>query len=490
MAQLIKRRSAARPRLAARHGDLGWVLLVGGAAALVLGWTLTVSVQAACALVLVLAVIALYQQDRQWGIYGVFALWFVAPGLRRVFGLMTGYVDNDPLSLAPYLATAIIAAFEFARIHVPISIRRILLVAAIGFSIGIPLGIVNGPSSALYAFGAYMAAISGAILGVGEGISVQSSTLRRVLLYGMIPVAVYAILQRVVPLAAWDREWIEATKLTSIGSLEEGSIRVFASLNHPGALAPLLALSLLCYLTIHRARTATYAGVVLVTVALSLTFVRSAWVALIIGAVAHVIVSEGRSARVVFGAAAVAAAVTIALSPVSQTAEDVVNRFKSITNNKEDTSQIERKATVRETLPVAVRAPLGHGLGSAGEATKLTGESELRAADNGYLALMYQVGLVGFLLVMTTVVYIAVAAWDGARSRAPGQEMRQLLFAMLVALLVVLWAGDAFYGTVGVIFWFVAGQVLANDYRRRMDEEIAPSGSSFATGTITRRGIR
>ena len=75
---------------------------------------------------------------------------------------------------------------------------------------------------------------------------------------------------------------------------------------------------------------------------------------------------------------------------------------------------------------------------------------------------------------MVTVAYIAVAAWDGARSRAPGQEMRQLLFAMLVSLLVVLWAGDAFYGTVGVIFWFVAGQVLANDYRRRMDQGIAP----------------
>jgi hypothetical protein len=387
---------------------------------------------------------------------------------------MTGYVDNDPLSLAPFLATAIIAAFEFARVHVPVSIRRILLVAVLGFAIGVPAGLVGGPSSALYAFGAYMAAISGAILGVGEGISVRSSTLRRVLLFGLLPVAVYAILQRVLPLAPWDREWIQATKLTSIGSLEEGNIRVFASLNHPGALAPLLALSLLCYLTIHRARNVTIVGVVIVTVALSLTFVRSAWVALILGAVAHVIVSGGRSARVVFGAAAVAAAVTIALSPVSQTAKDVVNRFESITNNQEDTSAVERKATVRETLPVAVRAPLGHGLGSAGEATKLTGESELRAADNGYLSLMYQVGPIGFLLVMATLGYIAVAAWDGARSPAPGQEMRQLLFAMLVALLVILWAGDGFYGSVGVIFWFVSGQVLANDYRRRMDEAIAP----------------
>ncbi len=35
---------------------------------------------------------------------------------------------------------------------------------------------------------------------------------------------------------------------------------------------------------------------------------------------------------------------------------------------------------------MAAAAPLGHGLGSAGEATKLKGESLLRAPDNGYLA--------------------------------------------------------------------------------------------------------
>jgi hypothetical protein len=470
VAELIGRLRAGPPtRLGARHGDLWWVVVVGGGAALVLGWTLTVSLQAACALVLVLAVVAFYQHDRQWGIAAVFALWFVAPGLRRLFGLITGYVDNDPLSLAPFVATAAIASFEFARIHVPTPIRRILLVAAAGFAIGLPVGLLSGPGSALYAFGAYLAAISAAILGVGEGISVRESTLRRVLLFGMLPVATYALLQRVLPLPSWDRAWVKATELTSVGAVEDEKIRVFASLNHPGALAPLLVLSLLCYLTIHRGRTPAILGAALITVALSLTFVRSAWVALMVAALAHVVVSQGRSARVVFGAAAVAVATTIALAPVSQTAHDVLNRFKSITNTEQDTSSHERKATIRETLPVAVRAPLGHGLGSAGEATKLTGESDLRAADNGYLALIYQVGPVGFVLVMATVAYIAAAAWDGARSRAPGQEMRLLLFAMLVSLLVVLYAGDGFYGTVGVIFWFIAGQVLAGDYRRRMD---------------------
>ena len=49
-------------------------------------------------------------------------------------------------------------------------------------------------------------------------------------------------------------------------------------------------------------------------------------------------------------------AASIALSPVSSTAKDVVDRFQSITN-REDTSTTERSATVSETLPTRRVAP-------------------------------------------------------------------------------------------------------------------------------------
>ena len=38
----------------------------------------------------------------QYWIFALFALWFVAPGLRRVLGAVTGYVGHDPLSIAPF----------------------------------------------------------------------------------------------------------------------------------------------------------------------------------------------------------------------------------------------------------------------------------------------------------------------------------------------------------------------------------------------------
>ena len=455
------------PRIGAFRGDLGFILLVGGFMAVLVAAALMVSVQAATAFTLVALVIAIHQYNRQWGIIAVFAFWFVAPGLRRVLGLMTGYLESDPLSLAPFLATSAVAGLELLRFHVPTVIRRVLLVAAGGFALGLPVGLIHGPTSGMYAFVAYVAAVSAAVLGVGERTTAQESTLRRVLLYGIPPVAAYAIYQHIFGLPTWDKEWLDATQFGSIGIAEGEPVRVFSSLNSPGTLGGLLGLSLLMFLTVHRLRWVTALALVAVCVAISLTFVRSAWLALIVAGLAHVIASRGASARVVFGTALLIVMAALALSPVSTTAHNVVERFKTVRSLSQDTSATERKATFRDTLPVAVRAPIGHGLGSAGEATKLKGESLLRAPDNGYLALMYQVGPVGFLLVIAALGYVLVAAWTGARAPQPGQDLRLVLFALFVYLLVTLAAGDEFYGSHGVILWFIAGQVMAYDFRRR-----------------------
>ena len=319
----------------------------------------------------------------------------------------------------------------------------------------------------MFALCAYVAGIAGAVLGLGESSSDGRSTLRSVLLFGMVPVAAYAVLQSAFDLPRWDRSWLDTTGFGSIGIEEGAKVRVFSSLNSPGTLAALLGLSLLCYLTVRRGRLLAVAGAALVAVALALTFVRSAWIALFVAAAAHVIASRGQSARLVVAAIAIAVTVTLALAPVNSTAQDVVERFNTITDFSGDTSTRERRSTFLTTFPEAAATPFGRGLGSAGEPSKLTGDSELRASDNGYLALIYQAGPLGFILVMAAVVAILAAGWQGARVRGPGQELRLLLFSMLVYLTALLATGDVFYGVPGVIFWFIGGQVLAYAVSRR-----------------------
>jgi len=467
----------ARRYLGSKGAELWWLLIVGGACAALLAWLLTFSVQGAWAFVLVVGVVALHQYDRRWGIAAMFAVWFLGPMLRRLFLLLTGPVGTDPLSLAPFIATAAIAGLEFASAHVAWNVRRVMLLASIGFAIGLPLGLASSPEGAMYATLAYLAGVAGAVLGYHERPWLQESNLRRVLLFGMVPIAGYAIAQRAVPLPVWDREWLEAFDFTSIGGVDT-PIRVYASLNGPGTLAPLLGLALLCCLTVRRHGKLAILSAALLTTALSLTFVRSAWVALIAAGIAHIVASRGRSARHVLGAMGVIVLISVALAPVSHTAGDVVSRFSSIGQTGSDSSAVARQASFSALFPRAVSAPLGHGLGSAGEATRLHGETDLRAVDNGYLSLLYQVGPVGFILVMVALGLIVRSAWNGAQARGPGYELRLLLFAMLVYLLVQLTSGDVFYGPSGVILWFIGGQVLAYEWRRAMASPYASSRRS------------
>ena len=466
MAELILRmRGLQAP--GARGGDVWFGLLAGGAAAIVIGVALSFSVQAACAFTLVALVLALYEYRRNWGVLALFALWFIAPGLRRILALITGHVENDPLSVAPFLATVALAALELLRVQLPSRIRRMLLVAGAGLVIGLPLGFIAGPQSAVFAGLAYLAGVSAAVLGVGERGTLEDSTLRRALLIGMVPVACYAIVQDVLDLPSWDQLWLDATGFGSIGVEEGSTVRVFASLNSPGTLAGLLGMSLLCYLTVRRGRFLSVAGATLVTVALALTFVRSAWIGLLVAGLAHVVASRGRSAGVVVGSIALAVAATLALAPVSATAQDVVERAKTIVEFDRDTSTTERRQTFITEAPEAASRPLGAGLGTAGEASKLSGASDLRATDNGYLALLHQSGPIGFLLVLVVLGFVLAAAWRGTQARGPGQELRLLLFALLIYLLVLATSGDEFYGVHGIILWFICGQVLAYDVRRR-----------------------
>ncbi len=480
MAELTARISRGRLPSRLRRSDLPWVLLIGTLGAIVVAAALKYSFQASCAVVLVVLVFAIYCRDRSWGIVAVFAFWFLAPEIRRLLELLTGYLNTDPLSLAPFLATAAVAALELSRSKLPSTARRVLMLAGAGFAFGLPVGVLH-PSASVYAFVAYLAGVSGAVLGFFEPRLVQRSGLRRILLFGMAPIALYGIVQHVLQLPIWDQAWLDATGVISIGTTSTGTVRVFSTLNAPGALAPLLALSLLCYLTVRGHRSVATISFVVVGVALALTFVRSAWIALVAGAVAHVIASRGASARAVFGVTAIAVAAAVALSPISPTARDVVNRFNTIGQPGSDTSATARTATLGETLPSAVAAPLGHGLGSAGEPTKLTADTSLRAPDNGYLSLLYQVGPIGFILVIAAVLVMLRAAWNGARARAPGQELRLLLFAMFVLLLVSLASGDNFYGSLGVIFWFIGGQALAFEHAARNRSGRSPGERLLST---------
>ena len=262
--------------------------------------------------------------------------------------------------MAPFVATMAMVGPRAPAPPAPRPRPEDPALAAAGMALGLPIGILHGPSSAIYAFIAYVAGVSGAVLGFTEPGSVERSALRKVLLFGLLPIAAYAFYQRSLHLPDWDRTWLRGDP-DSRASATPSRARSAPSARSTARGRWRRCWRSRCCATSPcggRGRSSSPAPI-LIVVALSLTFVRSAWVALIAaGAGARHRLPRARARASCSAARPIVVVAAIALSPVSNTARDVVDRFRSI-NTSGDTSSEERSATVERDAADRARGTAG-----------------------------------------------------------------------------------------------------------------------------------
>jgi O-antigen ligase len=341
-------------------------------------------------------------------------------------------------------------------------VPRIVAVLAAFVAAGMVLGLAGAsgaPRAALYALVAYLGAFGALLLGWQEGsLPLVRWTLVRVLTVAAPLLALYALYQYFVGMPRWDQQWLATVDFSSIGAPEAGKIRSFASLNSPGLLGLVLALTMVLYIGREGLVRWTSIALIVTVGGLSVTYVRSAWVALAAAAIVLVLVSGRQAARRVGRVGVLMVMAVLALSATGSTYTAVVGRIATFGSLNSDQSARARTATPLQLLPELTSRPFGYGLGSAGEATRLSLTSGLKAPDNGYLAMAYQLGFAGALLVVGALLTaIALAMRRLLLRRDPD---RALLAALFTFFLVALAGADGFYGFAGVTLWYVTGAAL------------------------------
>lgn len=453
--------------------------VVAGGAACVLAAVITRSPQIALTGVMLALTYGLYTADRRAGVGAMWVIWLLTPGIRRVLGL-SGYLQTDPLSVAPVLVTLLIVWLEVSRTSLSPPARRIWLLVIAGWAVGVPAGAANA-SAMVYAFVSYTAVAGAFVIGYRESrTSTGQLSLWRTLAVVAPLVALYGIAQFVLPLTPWDSHWLKSVDIVTFGSPIAGKYRVFSTLNAPGIFAPVMAVTLLGYLGARRAGLGIALAATAVLGGLAFTFVRSTWICLVFAGLAFVLFSRGHGLRRVLLVVGVCVAVPVILSPVSPTASAIVKRAGSLRSLGKDTSAQARVSTPQQLVPESISLPLGHGDGSAGEAAKLTANQNLRAPDNGYLSLLYQAGPIGFLLVIAGFVMAIVAAVRGVGD-LPVNE-RALILATIVFFVLVMLSGDHFIGVTGAIMWYVLGAAASS--RREAGEPRGAANQSRATALV------
>ena len=440
--------------LAAR--ELGWWTLVL-AASVATAWLTLRSPQLGCTAAVLTLGVGLYVVHRPSGLVVVWLLWLLAPWLRRVFGLAEPLTASDPLALAPFLLTSIVIALEVYRAQLSRFAVGLLLAASAGYLIGVPAGL-GAPAAMLFALFAYVVAMGCFVLGYREPPRFGSLTLPRVLTIAVPGLALYSIFQYIGPLPAWDDAWLRSVQdtLDSVGAPEEGRIRVFGTLNSPGTFAAVLGLTAVCLLAAKRLDPLRLLGLGLVLAGLLLTYVRGAWVSLVAAGLIVVLASRGRaSGRLVLVGGLLVVALAV-FAGRGDTGQAIVGRADTLGRLNSDISAQARVETPLELVPEAVTSPLGHGLGSAGEATRLGTSPGLRDTDNGYLSLVYQTGPLGFLLVLGAAAAAGLRA-VGNLHRHRSAPIDVLVLGLLGYFAIGLLVGDLLYGVTGMIFWYLLG---------------------------------
>jgi len=421
------------------------------------------SLKLAAALVLIALTMGLYSRSRTAGLTAVWSLWLLLPAVRRVFDLAQGYASADPLAVTPFITTGLVSVIELGRARLSGRAKRLLVLALAGFAFGAPLGLLASPIAAAYALVAY----GTGVLAFGAGYRERQHgtlSLARVLALTATPLALYGILQYVAPLAQWDTVWLAnvGPDFNSIGSKAAGTLRVFSTLNSPGTLSIVLGLGIVSVLTTRRFGLLGATTLVVTLGGLALTLVRSTWIALAVALVLLLFVSPARVVRrvlVVVALGAVAFPLVVIGSPA---ATSVSTRANTVSNLAGDTSAQARLSTPQLLIPQAIRQPLGFGLGSAGEASRLSsGGSGLRATDDALLSLMFQNGPVGFVLVLAAYAMGMVSVLRNIRRRRSANDV--LVFGCTLLLTALLLTGDVFYGVTGAVIWYLLGFAVRGD---------------------------
>jgi putative inorganic carbon (hco3(-)) transporter len=446
------------------------------------------STQLAVAIVLAVLLIAVRAQSRTAGLMTLWGYWLLMPLVRRMIELTAPAQANDPLSLLPFLATAGLALAELRSNRLDRRAQQILMAATGGFLLGVPAGFLVDPAAASFAALAYIAGLSAFVLGWGDEVRLRPgsiSTLERMLAVALPILAVYGIVQYFFALSPWDAQWVAGGQLGSVGAPQEGHVRVFSTLNAPFTFAILLSLGVFLGLSANRRSPVRQLVVLLFVVALALTFVRSAWLALVVGLIIYLASNRGSGAgRTVAVVVACVVAVVI-LGGSNPTTKAFTNRITSLGDPEADVSAQDRLAVTNRLLPTAVSQPLGAGLGQTGLSSRLgeTTESGLVEVDDGYLSLLYQSGPLGLLLVLAAMIAGVVAAVQALGRAPPEAHLRRVaLLAGLVTLIVAEASADALFGFTGAVFWCFCGlSVAAASRERELTAARAASAASAAS---------
>ena len=272
------------------------------------------------------------------------------------------------------------------------------VIAGLGVVFGMPVGLLVGPSTAALeilnwflplCFGWYIATRA-------DDVHRIEAAAASTFIAGAFVTGLYGMYQFVSP-PLWDINWMQRSGMTTIGRPVPFEVRVFGTMHSPGILASFLVIPLVLWLARPRASSMLAAGVA--GVALLLSQVRSAWLAVAVAAV-FVFGALNAVQRVRMAVLTLAAVLLSSAALYTPEMRELVNsRMQTMERLEEDYSAMARVTGHEMALDFVAQNPLGAGIGQIDPKT----EQFISMRDSVLAATLVQFGLPGTLLYLAAI---------------------------------------------------------------------------------------
>jgi len=408
-------------------------------------------------------------------------LWMLTPFVRRVADLQSGWHEPSLILLAPYGATAYPAAREaMAAIVRSIRVRPrleglgLFVIAGIGAGLGIPLGLLMSPTTAIVETLNWWVPIGlGAYIGVrATDPEAVERALARTLMYAALVVGAYALYQfEFAPV--WDTEWMNNVAMGSIGNAREFEVRVFSTVHSPGVLG--FAMLPAIILWVARPRLRDFAAMASATLALALSQSRAGWIALVVAALLVLWRIGARERRTVLACVLFAGLCVAPFLVPTEVSDVTLSRFMTLLTPSEDTSAMSRARGHVEMFDVVRAHPLGLGMGV--DDPDLA--QSIGPRDSMVVTTFVQFGIIGATLYLLAMVALLLRFVVYYREAVTGEALA--LACLGIGALCVALLGTYTAGPIGTYVWMSAGLATVRVRARMLATGDARAGSRPST---------
>lgn len=380
-------------------------------------------------------------------------VWFLSPFVRRVADSQAGWLEPNPVLLAPFLTTLLTLVTlvqYFPRICRWGGFPFILSLVSVLY--GLLVGLTQFPAATLIV--PTLNWITPILFGLHlfthwRQYPQHRAIVQRSFLWATLVMGAYGVYQYLVA-PAWDCLWLSNQQTLVFGYPEPRGIRVFSTMNSPQPFACTLAAGLILLFT-NRGKVrflSASAGYL----AFLLTLARSAWLGWMVGIALLIPALKQRLQTRLVVSLLVIAVLVMPLAAVEPFSSAIGARVQSIFNLQQDVSFNARAEGYSDALGLALTEVTGQGLGGS------IISDALGQNDSGILSLLFLLGWFGTIPYMGGLTLLLLGITYKLEATDPFAASAR---SIALGTFVQIGLNEAMVGVFGIVLWGFLGLALA-----------------------------